>query len=191
MNKTRLETLSDGFFAVIMTIMVLELKPPHGTSYSSLAALDPKFLCYGLSFLFLGIFWNMHNLIFQAAKSVSGSIIFVNMAFLFFVSLIPFSLSWIGADGFSTTAIILYGAVLLLSSLSFIIIFKLLLKRHGEDWVFYKAMHRKRIGFISIFLIAIGIALGAFYPELAFFFYVIGVLIWIISSRHIENALFK
>jgi uncharacterized membrane protein len=191
MNKTRLETFSDGFFAVIMTLMVLELKPPQGTSFSSLAPLDPKFISYILSFLFLGIFWNYHNLIFQATKSVSGSIVFANLAFLFCVSLIPFSLSWIGADGFSTTAVILYGTVLLFSSLSFLLILKLLLKIHGEDWDFYKAMHRKRIGFISIFLFVIGIALGAFFPKLAFFFYVIGVFVLIISARHIEKKLFK
>ncbi|MFI5391529.1 MAG: TMEM175 family protein, partial [Bacteriovoracales bacterium] len=128
MNKFRLESISDAFFAVIMTIMVLELKPPQGTSFSSLAPLDPKFLSYVLSFLFLGIFWHYHNLIFQATKSVNGSIVFANLVFLFCVSLIPFSLSWIGADGFSTTAVILYGTVLLFSSLSFLLILKLLLK---------------------------------------------------------------
>lgn len=191
MNKGRLESFSDGFMAVIITIMVIELKPPAGTSFSSLTALDPKFLSYLLSFVFMAIYWNNHHILFQAVKKIDSSIVWINFTFLFWVSLIPFCLSWIGTDGLSPSAVSLYGLILLLITVSFNLMVLLLFKIHGEDWIFAKAIPNKNVTWISFFIFIFGIFICLFNPKISFGLYVLAVILRLIPAYRIEKALFK
>lgn len=191
MNKSRIETFSDGFIAVIITIMVIELKPPPGTSFSSLAPLDPKFLSYILSFVFMAIYWNNHHILFQAVEKINSSIVWINFTFLFWLSLIPFCLSWIGMDGFSSSAVSLYGVVLILTTFSFNIMLRLLFKIHGQDWAFAKAIPNSNFSWFSFFIFILGVFLCLFNPKVSFGLYVFAILIRLIPSHQIEKALYK
>jgi uncharacterized membrane protein len=191
MNKGRLESFSDGFMAVIITIMVIELKPPAGTSFSSLAALDPKFLSYILSFVFMAIYWNNHHILFQTVQKINSSIVWINFTLLFFISLIPFCLSWIGSEGFSPSAVGLYGVILLLTTFSFSIMVRLLIKIQGEDWSFAKAIPNRNVTWISFFIFTLGIFICLFNPKISFGLYVIAVILRLIPAYRIEKALFK
>ena len=191
MNKARLEMLSDGFFAVIMTIMVLGLKPPAGTSFASLAPQDPIFLSYFLSFLFMAIYWNNHHLLFQMVKTINSSVVWANFMLLFWMSLIPFCISWIGIDGFAQSPVTFYGVILLLTTLSFQLMVYFLIKIHGKDWVLLRAIPHEKVGLITILIYLLAIGASFYFPKLAFSLYVLAVILRIIPERKIEKFLYK
>jgi uncharacterized membrane protein len=191
MNKARLEMLSDGFFAVIMTVMVLGLKPPAGTSFASLAPQDPIFLSYFLSFLFMAIYWNNHHLLFQMVKTINSSVVWANFMLLFWMSLIPFCISWIGIDGFAQSPVTLYGIILLFTTLSFQLMVYFLIKIHGKDWILLRAIPHEKIGLITILVYLLAIGCSFYFPKLAFSLYVLAVILRIIPERRIEKFLFK
>ena len=191
MNKARLEMLSDGFFAVIMTIMVLGLKPPAGTSFASLAPQDPIFLSYFLSFLFMAIYWNNHHLLFQMVKTINSSVVWANFMLLFWMSLIPFCISWIGIDGFAQSPVTFYGVILLLTTLSFQLMVYFLIKIHGKDWILLRAIPHEKIGLITILIYLLAIGSSFYFPKLAFSLYVLAVILRIIPERKIEKFLYK
>ena len=191
MNKARLEMLSDGFFAVIMTIMVLGLKPPAGTSFASLAPQDPIFLSYFLSFLFMAIYWNNHHLLFQMVKTINSSVVWANFMLLFWMSLIPFCISWIGIDGFAQSPVTFYGVILLLTTLSFQLMVYFLIKIHGKDWILLRAIPHEKVGLITILIYLLAIGSSFYFPKLAFSLYVLAVILRIIPERKIEKFLYK
>src|SRR5262249_41132497 len=133
MTKGRLEAFSDGVFAIIITIMVLDLKAPHGSDLESLLPLAPQFLSYVLSFVFLGIYWNNHHHLLQAVRLVNGRILWANLHLLFWLSLIPFATSWNGETKFASWPVAVYGAILLLSGVAYYILAHLLISHHGKE----------------------------------------------------------
>src|SRR5512134_1067544 len=140
MTKGRLEAFSDGVVAILITIMVLELKVPHGADLADLRPLAPKFLSYVLSFLYLGIYWNNHHHLLHAARQVDGRILWANLHLLFWLSLIPFVTSWMGENHFAAQPVALYGLVLLMAAVSYTVLVRALLRRHGPDSLLAKAI---------------------------------------------------
>ena len=142
MNKSRLEAFSDGVIAIIITIMVLEFKPPHASDLAALQPLVPVFLSYVLSFVFLGIYWNNHHHLLQAVKHVNGRILWANLHLLFWLSLVPFTTGWVGENHFAPWPVALYGVVLLLAGAAYFILTRILIARHGRDSVLATASGR-------------------------------------------------
>jgi uncharacterized membrane protein len=140
MNKSRLEAFSDGVFAIIITIMVLELKVPHGIEFASLKPVIPVFFSYVLSFIYLGIYWNNHHNMLHTVKRVSGSILWANLHLLFWLSLIPFVTGWMGENNFAAAPLALYGINLLMAAIAYYLLQTVILKKHGSDSVLAKAI---------------------------------------------------
>ncbi|MCF7689905.1 MAG: TMEM175 family protein, partial [Cephaloticoccus sp.] len=158
MPKSRLEAFSDGVLAIIITIMVLELKVPHGESLSALLPLLPVFLSYVLSFIYLGIYWNNHHHLLQAAKQVKGGVLWANLHLLFWLSLFPFTTAWMGENHFATNTVALYGGVLFMAAVAYYILVRTLLACHDQDSTLVRAIGSDAKGRISIILYALGIA---------------------------------
>src|SRR4051794_40446439 len=140
MNKGRIEAFSDGVLAILITIMVLELRPPHGTSLSSLGPLVPVFISYVLSFIYLGIYWNNHHHMMSTVKHVSGGMLWANLHLLFWLSLVPFVTAWMGENHFAPLTLALYGVVLLMAAVSYYILQGIILRHQGEDSALAKAI---------------------------------------------------
>ncbi|MDQ3806020.1 MAG: TMEM175 family protein [Acidobacteriota bacterium] len=189
MGKGRLEAFSDGVLAIIITIMVLELKVPHGTGLSTLAPLVPVFLSYLLSFVFLGIYWNNHHHLFQAVRRVNGRILWANLHLLFWLSLIPFVTGWMGENNFAALPVALYGAVLLLAACAYFILARALVSHHGGDSELAHALGRDFKGRVSVACYAAAIPLAFVRPWLACGLYVAVAIMWLIPDRRIEQAL--
>ena len=189
MSKTRLEAFSDGVLAVIITIMVLEMKVPHGSDWQSLQPLLPVFLSYVLSFVFLGIYWNNHHHLLQAIEHVDGQVLWANMHLLFWLSFTPFVTAWMGENQFAAQPVALYGIVLLLSAIAYYILTRALLALHGRDSVLAVALGRDIKGKISpvIYLVAILVSFVAAWLSCAL--YVLVAIIWLIPDRRIEKTL--
>ncbi len=190
MSKSRLEAFSDGVIAIIITIMVLELKvPTHGADIDALAPLIPVFLSYVLSFLYVGIFWNNHHHLLYATRSVSGGILWANLHLLFWLSLIPFATGWMGENHLAATPMATYGAVLLMCAIAYLILQNAIIRRNGADSTLAAAVGRDLKGRISPFLFAAAIA-GAFASAwLAGAIYVFVALMWLVPDRRIERVL--
>jgi len=189
MPKSRLEAFSDGVLAIIITIMVLGLKVPHGESLSALLPLWPVFLSYVLSFIYLGIYWNNHHHLLQAAKQVKGGVLWANLHLLFWLSLFPFTTAWMGENHFATNTVALYGGALFMAAVAYYILVRTLLACHDKDSALVRAIGSDTKGRISIVLYALGIA-GAFWlPWLAVGFYVGVAVIWLVPNRRIERHL--
>jgi uncharacterized membrane protein len=188
-SKGRLEAFSDGVIAIIITIMVLELRPPHGTDLASLRPLFPSFLSYVLSFAYLGIYWNNHHHLLQAARHVDGRILWANMHLLFWLSLIPFVTAFMGENHFASLPVALYGAVLLLAGVAYFVLTRALIRRHGEESALAKALGRDFKGKISVVFYAVAIALALAAPWLSCGIYVLVAVVWLVPDRRIENAL--
>lgn len=186
MSKGRLEAFSDGVIAIIITIMVLELRPPEGGSLSDLLPLLPKFLSYILSFVFIGIYWNNHHHLLQAAKGVNGSILWANMHLLFWMSIIPFTTSWMG-EHFASTPVAIYGAVLWVTGLAYYILTRALISHHGADSTLGEAIGRDEKGLRSLFLYTAAIVLAFVSPWVSAGLYVVVAIIWFIPDRRIEE----
>jgi uncharacterized membrane protein len=188
MQKSRLEAFSDGVIAIIITIMVLELKVPHGTELADITPLVPVFLSYVLSFIYVGIYWNNHHHMLHAVKSISGSILWANLHLLFWLSLIPFVTGLIGENHISPVPVALYGFVLLMSAVAFTILTVLLVRHEGQQSALARAIGRDFKGKVSILVYAVAIPLAFFSPAASIALYVIVAAIWFIPDRRVERT---
>ena len=189
MDKGRLEAFSDGVIAIIITIMVLELKIPNVDSIEALKPMLPVFLSYILSFIYVGIYWNNHHHTFQAAESVNGTILWANMHLLFWLSLVPFVTAWMGENHFTRWPVTFYGIVLLMNSIAYALLIAALVKHHGKDSVLAKAIGKDRKGTISTAIYIIAIAISWVNQQISFALYVLVAIIWFIPDRRIEKKI--
>lgn len=189
MGKGRLEAFSDGVLAIIITIMVLELKVPHGNSFEELKPLLPVLVSYILSFIYIGIYWNNHHHMFHAVHKVTGNILWKNIHLLFWLSLVPFATAWMGENHFSTWPVVLYGMILFMASIAYYFLAHSLSAVHGKDSALAKALGRDRKGILSSVIYVIGIGLSFVHPYLGFALYVVVASIWFIPDRRIEKNL--
>ncbi len=189
MGKERLAAFSDGVIAIIITIMVLEMKVPHGADLVSLRPLIPVFLSYVLSFIFIGIYWNNHHHLLQAVQRVNGRILWANLHLLFWLSLTPFVTSWMGENRFAAWPVALYGAVLLFAGFAYLLLTRALISYHGKDSALATALGRDFKGKVSLVFYAVAIPLSFVNSWLACALYVLVAVIWLIPDRRIEKAL--
>ncbi|WP_340073657.1 TMEM175 family protein [Leptobacterium sp. I13] len=189
MTKGRLEAFSDGVLAIVITIMVLEMKIPQGDEWATLLPLFPVFSSYVLSFIYLGIYWNNHHHLFQSIQKVNGNVLWANLNLLFWLSLIPFVTGWMGQNNFSTRTVILYGVVLFMASIAFNILSSVLINIHGKDSFLGKAYKKDIKGKISIGIYAVAIGLSFINKWIGFFLYIVVAIIWIIPDKRIEKVL--
>ena len=189
MSKGRLEAFSDGVIAIIITIMVLELRTPHGADLATLAPLWPKFASYAVSFVFLAVYWNNHHHMLQATRHVDGRILWANMHLLFWLSLFPFATAWTGESHFAPLPVAVYGVVQLFAGCAYYLLSQSLIARHGADSVLARAVGSDRKGRISMALygVAVGVAFVAPWISCAIF---VGLMImWLVPDRRIEKVL--
>ena len=189
MTKGRLEAFSDAVIAIIITIMVLELRVPHGTSLEALRPLLPKILSYVISFVYLGIYWNNHHHLLQAIKHVNGRVLWANMHLLFWLTLIPFVTAWSGETEFASWPVALYGVVLALAGFAYFILTRTLIRAHGSDSTLARAVGNDLKGKLSILSYVVAIPIAMFAPWLSFGIYVALAVLWLIPDRRIERVL--
>jgi len=189
MGKGRLEAFSDGVLAIIITIMVLDLKATHAQSLRAMRPLLPSFLSYALSFIFIGIYWNNHHHLLHAVQHVDGRILWANLHLLFWLSLVPFVTDWVGESNFGAEPVAIYGVVLLLAAIAFTILVKQLIARHGKDSTLAQAIGRDLKGKISLLLYVIGIVGVWISPWIGIAMYVLVAMIWLIPDRRIAKRL--
>lgn len=189
MGKERLETFSDGVLAIIMTIMVLELKVPHGADINVLKPLWPVFLSYMLSFVYIGIYWNNHHHLFQVTEQVSGGVMWANLHLLFWLSLIPFVTAWMGENRFEAAPTALYGLVLLMASVSFWILQLAIIAKHGRESMLASALGNNNKGKLSVLLYAVAVPSAFISQGLAGAIYILVALIWLVPDRRIEREI--
>ncbi len=189
MGRNRLEAFSDGVIAILITIMVLELKVPHGTDLDSLRPLIPVFLTYVLSFVYLGIYWNNHHHMLHLCTHVTGGILWANLMLLFWLSLVPFATGWMGENHFAPWPTALYGTVLIMAALSYTLLQTLIIRTQGKDSVLARAVRSDWKGKLSLALYALAVALALRAGWLSLTIYVIVALIWLIPDRRIEGVL--
>ena len=189
MVKGRLEAFSDGVMAIIITIMVLEFRPPTGEELSALQSLLPVFESYVLSFTFLGIYWNNHHHLLHTARHVNGAILWANLHLLFWLSLIPFVTSWMGEHFLSPLPVALYGVVLLFAGVAYYILSRSLIRHHGKDSALGNAVGRDFKGIVSIIVYAVAIPLSFLYSLAAYILYIVVAIMWIVPDTRIEKTL--
>ena len=188
MGKNRLETFFDGVVAIIITIMVLEMKVPHGVGFETLRPLIPVLLSYVLSFVYLGIYWNNHHHMLNACGHVTGSILWANLHLLFWLSLVPFTTGWMGENGFAAAPAALYGFVLLMAAIAYWILQQRIIASQGPDSVLKRAVGSDWKGKLSpaLYAAAIGLAFPARWVSIAL--YVLVALLWLVPDRRIERV---
>jgi TMEM175 potassium channel family protein len=189
MDTRRLEAFSDGVIAILITIMVLELKVPHEAGLEALSPLVPVFLTYILSFIYLGIYWNNHHHLLYATQRVSGGILWANLHLLFWLSLIPFVTGWMGENHFEPVPTALYGVVLLMAGMAYTILQRAIVARHGRDSILATAIGADLKGYLSLVFYAAAIALSFLNVWIATGLYVAVALTWLVPDRRIERAL--
>jgi len=189
MGKGRLEAFSDGVLAIIITIMVLELKAPKEADLNALRALLPAFLSYLLSFVYLGIYWNNHHHMLHSVQHVGGGILWANLHLLFWLSLVPFVTAWMGENHFAAAPTAVYGLVMLLAAIAYLILQRAIIARQGRDSLLAVAVGKDVKGKLSQALYIIAIAATTITPRIAWALYVAVALIWLIPDRRIERAL--
>src|SRR5258705_9856658 len=189
MGKNRLEAFSDGVIAIIITIMVLEIKVPHGGGLATLVPLIPVFLSYVLSFVYLGIYWNNHHHMLHACQKVTGSMLWANLHLLFWLSLIPFATGWMGENHFASGPSALYGVVLLMAAVAYLILQQLIIASQGPDSILKKAVRGDWKGRLSPVLYAVAILVAFKWQWVSLSLYVFVALLWLIPDRRIENIL--
>jgi uncharacterized membrane protein len=182
-----MEAFSDGVIAIIITIMVLELHPPHETGIAALRPLIPTFAAYAFSFLYLGIYWNNHHHLLQAIEHVDGKVLWANLHLLFWLSLVPFVTAWMGQTRYAPVPVALYGAVLLLSALAYTILTRALISLHGRQSVLASALGRDVKGYVSLALYVVALGLAFVAPLAACAIYVLVAIIWLVPDRRIER----
>jgi uncharacterized membrane protein len=188
MSKTRLEAFSDGVMAIIITIMVLEMRAPHGAEIGALRPLLPVFLSYILSFIHVGIYWNNHHHLLHTARHVTGAILWANLHLLFWLSLVPFVTAWMGENDFEQRPVALYGVVMLMSGVAYYILTVTLIRHHGPESALRAAVGKEFKGIISIVMYAVAIAasFGNRWMGLAIYWAI--ALMWLIPDRRIERS---
>lgn len=189
MPKGRIEAFSDGVIAILITIMVLELKVPHGASWETLRPLGPVFFSYALSFVYIGIYWNNHHHIFQAVKTINGAVLWANLHLLFWLSLFSFATGWMGENGFAPLPVALYGVVLFGAALAFFILTQVLVSHHGADSTIATALadgFKEKLSLVGYF-VAVPLAFVNRWISCAI--YVAIALMWLIPDRRIERNL--
>jgi uncharacterized membrane protein len=189
MSKSRMEAFSDGVIAILITIMVLELKVPTGAGLAALLPLIPVFMSYILSFVFLGIYWNNHHHLLQAIKHVDGRVLWANLHLLFWLSLVPFVTGWMGENNFAAMPVALYGIVLLFAAIAYFILARALIALHGRDSVLATALGRDFKGKVSPVIYLVAIALAFVNSWIACALYVLVAVMWLIPDRRIEKTL--
>jgi uncharacterized membrane protein len=189
MEKDRLAAFSDGVIAIIITIMVLELKVPHGTGWAELVGLWPIFLSYVLSFVYIAIYWNNHHHLLYTVSRVDGMILWANMHLLFWLSLVPFATAWTGENHFAPLPTALYGFSLLMPGIAYYLLQKAILRKEGPNSTLAKALGRDIKGKISLLLYLTAIPLAFVNPLFSGAIFVLVALIWLIPDRRIERAL--
>lgn len=189
MTTNRLEAFSDGVLAIVITIMVLEMKVPHGTDWAALEPLLPVFLSYLLSFVFLGIYWNNHHHLLQAASRVDGRILWANLHLLFWLSLVPFVTGWMGENHFAPLPVALYGVVLLLAACAYWLLSRALIAQHGGGSALARAVGRDRKGTVSVLLYVAAAGLAFVDSRLALAIYVLVAVMWLVPDRRIERSM--
>jgi uncharacterized membrane protein len=189
MPKDRLTALTDGMIAIIITIMVLEMKVPHETGLAALARLWPVFFSYLLSFVYVAIYWNNHHHFFHLVPRITGRILWANLHLLFWLSLIPFATAWLGENSLSPLPAALYGATLLMCALAWYVMQRAIFSVQGRESALKKALGRDIKGKLSPLLYLLGIALAFVFPRLAVGLYAAVALIWLIPDRRIETAI--
>jgi uncharacterized membrane protein len=189
MGKGRLEAFSDGVIAIIITIMVLEMKVPHGDTLASLKPLIPIFISYVLSFVNVAIYWNNHHHMLHAAQKVNGKVLWANVHLLFWLSVIPFVTGWMGENHFTTWPVALYGMVLFMTGVAYILLAIALSRLHGPHSTIAIALGKDRKGKRSLIIYACGIVATFLNNWMGFAFYVVVAAIWFIPDKRIENVL--
>jgi uncharacterized membrane protein len=191
MNSSRLEAFSDGVIAIIITIMVLELKVPHGDTVDALAPLIPNFLSYVLSFIYVGIYWNNHHHMLHTCEVVTGGILWANLHLLFWLSLFPVTTAWIGENHLASAPSALYGLVLLMAAIAYGILQQTMIAAQGPDSLLKKAVGADWKGKVSPIIYLIGTVAAFRSPPLAQGLYLLAALLWLVPDRRIENVLVR
>jgi uncharacterized membrane protein len=191
MSKGRVEAFSDGVFAILITIMVLELRPPEGSSFEALKPLMPKFISYVLSFVYIGIYWNNHHHLFHAVNHVNGKILWCNTLLLFCISLVSFATAWMGENHFVAAPVALYGIVLLMCGISYWLLVKALLRHHGKDSLLASSIGNDFKGKISIIIYILGVLISFYNSWISMGLYTVVALIWFIPDSRIEKRIEK
>jgi uncharacterized membrane protein len=189
MTRGRLEAFSDGVIAILITILVLELKVPHGADWQALEPLLPVFLTYVLSFIYLGIYWNNHHHMLHMTDRISGGILWANLHLLFWLSLVPFTTGWMGENHFEKLPTAIYGVVLLMAAIAYTILQKLIVRHQGPGSRLKKAIGRDLKGLVSPLLYIAAIPLSFVAPSMGLICYVTVALIWLVPDRRIERGL--
>jgi uncharacterized membrane protein len=189
MLKTRVETFSDNVIAIIMTIMVIDLKMPQGVNFSDLFPLSSIFMGYVLSFLYLAIYWNNHHHLFQAVREVNGITLWANIHLLLWLSFIPFVTAWAGANDFAAVPTAVYGAILFMTGFAYWLLTKVLIAQHENRFILVEALGKDYKTLFSIALYGVAIPLCIWYPFIAFLMYIFNALLWIVPDARIEKRL--
>jgi uncharacterized membrane protein len=190
MGRARLEAFSDGVLAIIITIMVLELKVPHAGGLDALRPLLPEFLSYLLSFVYLGIYWNNHHHMLHTVQKVNGPILWANLHLLFWLSLVPFATGWMGENHFAAVPTAVYGLTLLMPAVAYYILARAIIASQGSGSLLQKAIGRDWKGMVSPLIYVAGILAAFWSPAVAQALYVLVALMWLVPDRRIEKALF-
>jgi len=189
MGKGRLEAFSDGVIAIIITIMVLELRVPHAADLAALRPLVPVLLCYVLSFTFIGIYWNNHHHLLHTVRQVSAGILWSNLHLLFWLSLVPFVTGWMGENRFAPLPVALYGIVMLMAGLAYFLLTRAIIRHHGRDSALATAVGRDHKGRMSVALYALAVPLSFLNRWIALALYVAVAVMWFVPDRRIEKTL--
>lgn len=189
MTKARLEAFSDGVIAILITIMILELRAPQGAALSDLREVVPSLLTYVLSFVFLGIYWVNHHHLVQAAEKVSGAVLWANLHLLFWLSLVPFVTQWMGRNHYDAVPTAMYGGVMVLAAISYTILQQTIIRANGESSALARAIGNDRKGKISLALYVVAILLAFVSPLASDVLFVIVALVWFIPDRRIERVI--
>ena len=189
MKKSRLEAFSDGVIAIIITIMVLEFRAPHEATLAALLPLWPKILCYAMSFVFIGIYWNNHHHLWHVVERVNGAVLWANLHLLFWLSLVPFVTAWMGENHFAPAPVAVYGVVLLGAGCAYFTMARVLLASHAPDSLLARALGTDRKGRISLLFYVMAIAAAFRLPWLSGILYGVVAVIWLVPDRRIERLL--
>ncbi|HXL56439.1 MAG TPA: TMEM175 family protein, partial [Chitinophagaceae bacterium] len=189
MGKGRVEAFSDGVIAIIITVMLLEIKVPHGDKLLSLKPLIPVFISYILSFIYLGIYWSNHHHMMHSVQHVNGKVLWANIHLLFWLSLIPFATGWMGENNFTRWPVVLYGTILLMSGVAYYILEQTLIGLHGKNSTIASAVGSDKKGKLSVVIYAVAIALSFINPWIGMALYTVVAAMWIIPDKRIEKKL--
>lgn len=189
MSKNRLEAFSDGVLAIVITIMVLELKVVHDSSFGALKSIVPTFLSYVLSFIYLGIYWNNHHHMLQTCSKISGSILWANLHLLFWLSLVPFTTAWMGENNFTTAPTTLYGVILLMAAIAYFILQQVIIASQGKNSMLKMAIGNDLKGKISPVLYIVAIIFSFWFEWISIGLYVLVAIIWLVPDKRIERVM--